>query len=118
MKPDRIGESLSRRTRVHDARCGMIDRRARTTLRDGTLEETARLFRRNEEAHGVCAGRFASDGHVRGVASKLRDVALHPPKRREFVEQGVLAGMMRGGVGGQQRMIEEPEGAVWRRAGA
>src|SRR5687767_2718629 len=79
------------------------------TLRDCTMEQTLGEGRGHQHADVERAGGFAEDGHVLRVATKPRDVLLHPSQRGDLIEDALVSRCAPRRLASQYRVREESE---------
>ncbi len=64
----------------------------RPALQDRAREESACQRGTHQHARIDGPGGLAEHGHARRVATKLRDVLMHPPQSGNLIEQSVVTG--------------------------
>ena len=86
-------------------------REATRRLADRAVEQTGGQRRRNQTADAHRTGRLAEDQNPVRIAPEGRSIGLHPLKRRDLVEQAVVARRTVLGLGAQAGVRQEPEGS-------
>src|SRR5271167_4532700 len=78
-----------------------------TAFSDGSLKQPVRERRCYQIINAPRSGRFAENRYPLGIATKRRDVLLHPFERRDLVQQAVVARRITVGFLGELRVREE-----------
>ena len=89
-----ICKSAAAVTGTNQVAVGIRDGQALGTHNDSLVEQTTGQRALAERAHTAATSTLSEDGHIIGIATKLRDVLLNPLQGLNLVEDAVVARYM------------------------
>ena len=76
-------------------------------MTDAGTEQALCQWRGTKHATADSTCRLTEDGHLRGIATEVSDITLHPLQGVDLVQQAIVAGMSLGRLLRQFRMGHE-----------